>query len=696
MNFGEEGELLKQRRAEEARRYAEDLRKQIEEKNQKPPTPDFYSTSSIMGQPQYASLKNRFKPYQPVDYSNARSNQPSILQAQPNYQPTQSNSLIRNQGRPSNQSSGASSGLGGNPIVQSPTGSPDITPRNDENPSSPSRATILHPSAQQRHTGAVSHASRFAEPLPDLPPQPSGPSPDAIRFADRLCWLESSVDQHQNILRAASECATRLERTAIPSLNDGVQQLRSALERVASVDLPGRVRPLEEENARLEERITAAANDYISQAQGIRDRLNETASVFTQTTQKFNEFSESVKSALLEFKSEVARGRDSHDALAQRIAGSESRSSQIEEALRSVNSALANFEKTAGDSINNSQSQMNSAISTASLQIAEDIKHESDSREQATSVIHNQAEEVNQRIGSAVGNVQSVINDLSSSFRQSLSALSNSVRDALEDTRGNSDAKYQELSDRLDQLTADTDANFTTVQNEAITTLSAINEHATKSREALEAALTQECEIRRKNENQIASKYENFMTLIVNEMQLQTSQMEEMTNSATGTLIQNTNDTLIPLRTEVQAIRERTKGIDSIIAQANRTENLISTLNTQLMENVAQLGRQSSTIVSSIQKIRTESEDLMSNLGERLRVVEEQETLPQYASRQEVQDAFNRLGTEFDGRMQDIEQQIGVIFSSLSDLTMTLPAPKQPREAGTEILDKLAKDAVTN
>ena len=186
------------------------------------------------------------------------------------------------------------------------------------------------------------------------------------------------------------------------------------------------------------------------------------------------------------------------------------------------------------------------------------------------------------------------------------------------------------------------------------------------------------------------------MSLIVNEMQLQTSQMEENINSGTATLIQSCNDQLVPLRTEVQAIRERTKGIDSIISQADITEKLIGTLNTQLIENVAQLGKQSSTIVSTIQKIRSESEDLMTNLNERLHIIEEQETLPQYASRQDVSDSFSRLGAEFDGRMQDIEQQIGIIFSSLSDLTMTLPAPKRERESGTEILDKLAKDAVNN
>lgn len=672
MNFGEEGELLRQKRREEARLYAEDLRRQMEEKANKPPTPDFYSSNADYGQPNYPSLKNRYQKYQQGQYDNV------------SYQPNQQQSLIRRQGY-GNQQSGANSSLSN--IGDSPVDNAPLSPAGGYG--SPGKA--LAPVG--RHVSGVSHSPRL-DPLPDLaPPAPSGPSPDIIRFADRLSWLESSVDQHQSILRAASDCATRLERTAIPSLNDGVQQLRQALDRVASVDLPGRIRPLEEENARLEERISSSANDYITQAQSLRDRLNETSTVFTQTTQKFNDFSDSVKSTLLEFKSQISRGRDAHDSLAQRIAGCESRSSQIEESLRAVSSALSNFERSASDSISNSQSQMNSSISAAALRIAEDIKHESDARDQATMVIHNQTEEVNQRIGSAVSNVQGVISDLSSSFKQSLTALSNSVRDALEDTRATSDQKYQELSDRLDKIVADTDSNFNSVQNEALDALAAINDQATKSRDALEAALTQECDIRRKNEKQIAAKYENFMSLIVNEMQLQTSQMEEMTNQATAQIIQQANEQLVPLRNEVQAIRERTSGIDAIIAKANQTENLISQLNTQLMENVAQLGRQSSTIVSSLQKIRTESEDTMQQMQERLHVVEEQETVPQFASRKEVQDAFGRLGMDFDGRMQEIEQQIGVIFSQLSDLTMTMPAPKQQREAGSEILDKLANEA---
>jgi len=565
-------------------------------------------------------------------------------------------------------------------------------PSNVGNPSNTIRPPIAQPSVPGGRNLPNSYrvnSPRMSEPLPDLPPSPS---PDAIRFADRLAWLESSVDQQQAILKVASDSASRIERTAIPSLSDGYQQLKMALERISTVDLPSRTRPLEEENHHLEERISSATSDYLNVIQSIRDRMNETVSVFTSTQSKFTEFSETVKATLLEYKGEVSRSRDFHDAITQRIAQNESKAAQIEEILRSVSINLNQFEKSSQDSINSTQSQINTAVSSSSLQIAQDIKQETDTRNQASSLMHSQTEEVNQRLGSSVGNVQSVINDMSLSFRQSLAALSNSVRDALEDTRNSSDQKYSELSERLDALLSDTDKNFSTVQNEAIATLGALNEHSVKAREGLESLLIQECDTRRRNEKQIASKYESFMTLIVNEMQLQTAQMEELSNSSAAHIVQTVNDAIIPLKTEANTIRERTKSLDGIIVTANRTEQLINQLNAQLMESVGTIGRQSSAIVASISKIRSELDDVVDHYSERLKIIEDEDSKPQFATKNETQEAFQRLGNDFEGRIQDIEQQIGVIFSNLSDLTMSLPAPSNTREPGSQILESLTKE----
>lgn len=633
MFFGEEGERLLQQRQAAQRQYAEDLKAQIAEKQNKPKSP----------------------PYTPPSNQESNSSRPpSLLQ-----QVHQTGST--------------------RPTVQ---------------PSTNSRLNALsnNPNTIQRPPSDLNRAaSPKYDPLPDLAPVSSGPSPDAIRFADRLNWLESSVEQHQSILKSASDSASRIERTSLPSISDGIEQLRSAIDRISTVDLPARIRPLEDENQRLEEKIQSASTEFSNIAQSLRERLTETSSVFTQTQSKFSEFSDSVKSTILEFKSEVMQARDAHDAISQRIVQAESKAAQTEETLRSVSIALQNFEKSATDGIASAQQSINSMVQTTSLQLAQQLKTESEGRDQASNLLHSQAEEVNQRAAQSVSNIQNHINDLAISFKQSLSTLSSSVRDALETTRTESENQYHELSDRLDQILTETDNNFSTVQSESISTLQTLNEHAIKAREELEAALTQECEVRKKNEEQIVQRYDNFKALIINEMQMQTTQMEDMSVQAAQKVTKLCNSKVLPLKNEIAEVREKTRGAEQLPAKVAAIEQLVGQINAQLIENVGALGQKSSAIISTIDKMRSESEQAIDQLNERLRALEDNQAKPDFVTRQDVNNAFTNLNSDFDNRMQEIEQQIGIIFSNLSELTMNTPAPQSTQEPGAKLLDQLAK-----
>lgn len=634
MYFGEEGERLLQQRAAAQRQYAEDLKAQIAEKQNKPKSPS-YSPSS------------------PEQESNP-SRPPSLLQQ----------------------------------VHQTGSTRPNVT---GQNSNARIAALANNLNANQRPPSDLNRAtSPKYDPLPDLIPVSSGPSPEAIRFADRLNWLESSIDQHQSILKSAADSATRIEKTSLPSIRDGIEQLRSAIDRISTVDLPARIRPLEDENQRLEEKIQSTSSEFSSLAQTLRERLTETSSVFNQTQSKFSEFSESVKSTILEFKSEVSQARDAHDAITQRISQAESKAAQTEETLRSVSASLLNFEKNATDGIAGAQQSINSMVQSTSLQLAQALKTESEGRDQASSLLHSQAEEVNQRAAQYVSNIQNHINDLAISFKQSLSTLSSSVRDALESTRTESDNQYRELSDRLDQILTDTDNNFSTVQSESILTLQSLNEHALKAREELEVALTQECETRKKNEEQIVQRYDNFKALIINEMQMQTQQMEEMSIQAAQKVAKLCNNAVTPLKNEISEVRERTRGAESLPTKVAAIEQLVGQINAQLIENVGALGQKSSAIVSAIDKMRNESEQAVDQLNERLRVLEDNQAKPDFVSRQDVNNAFTNLNNEFDNRMQEIEQQIGIIFSNLSELTMNTPAPQHAQEPGAKLLDQLA------
>ena len=594
MIFGEDGERRAQQRAAAQRQYAEDLKAQIAERQNRNPAP------------------------RPVPHPDPPPQRPPSLLAQAQSQ---------------SQSSGA--------------------------------APITFPkSGQPRQSAGV---SPLLEALPDLPAVATGLSPDIVRFADRLNWLEGSLEQHHNILTSAAESASRIERVTIPSLNDGVSQLRSAIDRISQVDLPGRLRPLEDENRRLEERISAAASEYSQNAQALRESLGQLSSTFSQTQSRFNEFSDGVKSTLNSFKSELVQNKDTHDALLQRISQAESKASQTEENLRAVDTALQQFEKSTSEGIANAQKQANSLVSSSSSQIAQELKAESDERDKAIADLHAKTEDANQKAAEGLTSVQNTINDLAASFRQSLDALSASVRDGLEVTRNKSDQQYKDLTARLDDLVARTESNFNSIQNESVQTLEVLNDHATKTRDELEKALRQECELRQQNEAQIVEKYDNFKSLIVNEMKLQTSQMERLSEDAKRKVVEQCNEAITPIKSEIAQLRQKTHGADVLPQRVEQIEQIVEALNAQLISNVGSIGKQSSKITAKLDKMRTESEQAVGHLNDRLTNLGKQRAAkPDYVTRDDVTQAFQKLSKKFEARMKKLEQQIDKIDSQLS------------------------------
>ena len=522
----------------------------------------------------------------------------------------------------------------------------------------------LPKSGQGRPAAAV---SPLLEALPDLPAVATGLSPDVVRFADRLNWLEGSLEQHHGILTSASESASRIERVTLPSLNDGVAQLRAAIDRIAQVDLPGRLRPLEDENQRLEEKISATASEYSQNAQALRDSLGQLTSAFSQTQSRFGEFSDSVKATLNDFKAELGQNKDMHDSILQRISQAESRASQTEENMRSVDQALQQFEKSTAEGIANAQKQANSMVSNSSSQLAQELKAESEERDKAITDLHAKTEDANQKAAEGLTSVQNTINELAASFRQSLDALSTSVREGLEATRNRSDQQYKDLTTRLDDLLTRTESNFNSIQNESVQTLEVLNDQATKTRDELEKALTQECETRQQNEAQIVQRYDNFKSVIVNEMKLQTSQMEKLSEDAKRRVIQKCNDAVTPIKQEIAELRQKTHGADVLPQRVQQIEQIVEALNSQLISNVGSLGKQSSKIVSRLDKLQKDSDQTITHFNDRLaNIGKHRSSKPDFVTRDEVTRAFQKLNAQFEARVAKLEQQIDSIDAELS------------------------------
>ena len=183
---------------------------------------------------------------------------------------------------------------------------------------------------------------------------------------------------------------------------------------------------------------------------------------------------------------------------------SEAKASQVEESVRSVGTALQSFEKTASDGLAHAQQQVNSMVSSAALQIAHlsAWKPRNGNGQAATSTPEGKRLTKKQRRTLFSWSARSAIGDLSQSLSQSLSVLDVSPRRTRERAAMSFSQGTKSSSDRSRRISG---ASRTSLSG---STIAALNDHAMKSREDLEAALSQECNTRRQNELQIVQRYD--------------------------------------------------------------------------------------------------------------------------------------------------------------------------------------------
>jgi hypothetical protein len=406
---------------------------------------------------------------------------------------------------------------------------------------------------------------------------------------------------------------------------------------------------------------------------------------------KYTTFAESVQSTAQGFRAEVAQARDLHDSVCQRVAQVEVRAGAAEEALRGAAGALQALERGAADGIGRAQQAIGAQVAAAAAQLAGELRAEGDERERAGADLHVRTEDVNARAAQNVAALQGAVAELAGGFSQALAALAASARDALEAMRDDADTRARELSARYDELVASLDANFGSLQSESVATVALLGEHAAKAREELEGTLARECEARKRNELEIVRRYDNFKQIIVSEMQLQTEQMDALADAARRKIADKAAAAIAPTRREVAAVRDKTRGAEEIPKRVAEIENQIALLNQQLIEGIGTVGRESAIITGKIERFRADAELTMDQLRERLRIVEDDADKGEMATRTEANEKFAALESEFEGRMEEIQKQIGLIFTNLSELTMSMQQNPVTHEPGADALQRLVK-----
>lgn len=220
------------------------------------------------------------------------------------------------------------------------------------------------------------------------------------------------------------------------------------------------------------------------------------------------------------------------------------------------------------------------------------------------------------------------------------------------------------------------DNNFSTIQAESVSTIDALSTHSNKIRDELETKLVTEIQLRKAHEKELVDKYNKFKVLIVNEMKLQTDQMENAGAETTSKAMRECNDILNPYRQKIADIKSKTRNADQLIDRAKQVESQIEKLSQSLHENMSTIGRQCSELNASIDMMKRDCQSALDSSKERLQMIGSFVDGKDFLIKEDVDLEYQKLTREMDQKISDIEAKIQHALDQVGDFSANYPLPQ--------------------
>ena len=651
--WGEEGNRLQSLRVQQRQQYADDLRRQIQEKQ-----------------------------------TNRRDIQNSNFPRDPSNQETQAQEfqLIRppQNGRNDSTPRRFPNSNFNNPALAPLSSIPPLTV-NVQHP--PQNTTTNFPPIHTRHA-----------PLRNI-------NPDTNTFPERVNNLENTVYGIRDDLNFKAQKAADLNENIFPSLNRQISDLRTQIERASSQIIPQQIQPIKNdvnENKNIMENTMQNHRDILQSLHSSYSEINNKVSVFIPS---FNDFQEFSKSSFVQLRGESHRNRAAQEASNGKLNSLIFRHQNIFTNLASQNEELNNIDRTISSHFNCLQDNSNKTITSVLNQLAGEIQVESQNRQRILTTLQSQAAQVNERVRNAIQSLMQNVNQLN--FSDLLNQISTQIASSINSTQSETDYSVTEISNRLDTLVTDCEDSFGSIQHETISTIEAIKANHIGSMEAIWNALDVESRQRQKNASEIMSKYSNFTELIENEERLQMENCGNIFSEAISSASQIVSEITNPLYRNVHSSYVILNNYDETEARITKLEKAIAEVNNQVSVKIASLNKvfdqQAQEFDSTRKKIEAEFDDLEKHLS----YVELSEKKPvspvsapaQAARRIEIQEAEKATLTGFEQKISSTEEQLSVIFQQLLTLSNTAQSHTKTknittlegRTQGSDLIESLAK-----
>lgn len=520
------------------------------------------------------------------------------------------------------------------------------------------------------------------------PPSPIDPMLDS-----KASQLESEIRQQNTSIKSVIESLKHLEGAQLPSMANTLQNLRTAIERIVVADIPNSLKPIEDDAARVRQKFDKFSTETSNKLQNLHEKLADTSSSIQQLLARYADLSAATRGSVTEIDNDLQRSKDSLDNAATRLTALETGLTQADEILKSLKAEIQALSRAFNDKVNQFQNDSTTKFNTTSSQLNNALKSETKVRIQTMSQIHQQIQDVNRNTNEAMTKMLSYLTTTKNQYQQALMSLSKAAKEGLVACSASAQDGFGEISSRMDQFVSDSNAQFESLESDVTSTIQALRQHIVSAREGLEAAITNVSKARINGETEIVQRYDQLKSNLSQQLKQQALYMEEVSEKAVQAVVDHCESTLAQIREELNQVRSQIERIEMLQQRVIKLNAAAEQARSQLADQISSIGQRYSELLSVVEKTGREFQQRQEAIESRLAVLEDPDNQPNYATKAELDEIVQRTQQMFDGRLQEIEHQIGQIYTNITSLQLTQGrVVMPPGKSATNLLNSLVQN----
>lgn len=687
--FGAEGDRITAMRAQQQQQYAEDLRRQIEEKQNKAlrqkRTPPSYSTTTNDTMQDTINSIN-FNSNSPKNNNGNNNNNNNINSPNTNnFNVRPPNMARQNQApRGTNYMSPSRNDNYSNDTNTNNSNNNDFNDNysNDNNNygnnyqsritnygsshedyySIPTTSTIAPLSLNVQPPSSVMTTTYMLGPTTTM--TRGALNTDKSTFPTRIDSLETRLFNLREELTVRTEKVNEFNDSIFPSIGRDINDLRNKIELESSQDIPIKTQPVR--NSIKEQRnLIENANQIQREAHSnIGSSFSELNAKINGFLPQFNDLQETTKSSFVTLRGDISRQRNMLETSNSKIGKIDSQDRSIVSKLSAQNEDFNQIDQGLTQSFDNFQVNTNEIMLNISSQLAYDIQSESQKREVVSTKLQSQVSEVNNRSKSAISRLSQNISQLD--FKDSLEEISKQIASAMNVTNNDTDVKLTDLTRRFDSFLANCEENFVSIQNETVSTIDAIRKNHMGSKDVLEDCLEQEIRVRTKNANEIMTKYAQFRELVQQEEKLQMENCNRNFNDLTFQIKSSINDQTTPMYKDVHGAVYLISHIEETEAKLDKIERMINDANNNLRGKMSAFQIQFKNFLIQINNDRNSMMSKFDQIDKKIDLLQQKNNKNSILKRTEIYAIQKVIETGLDAKVTSIEEEISQILKQIA------------------------------